>query len=118
MKSRIPSPILTKIDRIDADRGRGWLDFERGAVVAILAVVALGTYSSDSNGTERAQALSRHVPLRGSLAQDFQQISGQILDGGKVAVVVTPFDLKTLSADAFDDGITDATFLPAGAVVR
>ncbi|MEQ1649103.1 MAG: hypothetical protein ABL898_10985 [Hyphomicrobiaceae bacterium] len=118
MTSRVPSPILTKIDHLDTNRGRGWLDFERGAVVAILAVVALGTYSSDSNGAERGQALSRHLPLRGSLAQDAARPPSQMSDVGKVAVVMTPLDLKALSADAFDDGISDATHMPAGTVVR
>jgi type II secretory pathway pseudopilin PulG len=113
VKSSFPS----KRPRRIADSDRGWLDFERMAIVAILAVVALGTYSIDSNGAERAHSASSKSALRGSIAtaQDETTLTPNT---GKVAVVMTPLDLKRLSADAFDDDATDAMLTPLGTPQR
>ena len=86
------------------------------AIMAVVAMAAIGTYSTESHGAERKPAGLATSSLRGSVpVTNDQSIAA---DATKVAVVTRPLDLKSLPPEAFDDGVQEPHTAVAPVPVR
>ena len=91
--------------------------FEHVTLAAILALVALGSYSSESAGTERHLRAPASSPLRGSIVTSDESAATRA-EQGKVAIVMRPLNLKELTSDIFDDGVAEPVRTPGQSAVR
>ena len=93
------------------------LTIETIALLAIGAIVALGTLTSEGHSAERpAPRGQAPAQIKGTLAA--AEATAGSPEQSKIAIVMRPLDLKALPADAFDDGAADSAPAQANAALR